>query len=86
MALKKFITQQGQPQIVYSDNGTSFMGANNELQKCIKQQGNRVEIPATKCCTFWRCNAETSAVSKVDHKSDDVKQDCSQGATKGSSV
>jgi len=61
MALKKFITQQGRPQIVYSDNGTTFMGANNELQRCIKQQGNRVEIPATKCSTFWRCKAEASA-------------------------
>ena len=36
MALKRFIAGRGRPQNIHSDNGTNFVGANNELQKCIK--------------------------------------------------
>ena len=37
MALKRFIARRGRPQSIYSDNGTNFVGANNELRKCVKQ-------------------------------------------------
>ena len=35
VALKRFIVRRGRPQNIYSDNGTNFVGANNELQQCI---------------------------------------------------
>ena len=39
MALKRFIAQRGRQQRIYmhSDNGSNFVGANNELLKCLKQ-------------------------------------------------
>ena len=37
MVLKRFIARRGRPQRMSSDNGTSFVGANNELRKCLKQ-------------------------------------------------
>ena len=36
MALKRFIARRGRPQSIHGDNGTNFVGANNELRKCIK--------------------------------------------------
>ena len=35
MALKRFIAGRGRPQSIHSDNGTNFVGANNDLRKCI---------------------------------------------------
>ena len=37
MALNRFIVSRGRPQRTYSDNGTNFVGANNELLTCMKQ-------------------------------------------------
>ncbi|XP_028029782.1 uncharacterized protein LOC114242720 [Bombyx mandarina] len=36
MALKRFISRRGKPINIYSDNGTSFVGAANELSKFLK--------------------------------------------------
>lgn len=35
-AFKRFISRRGRPANVYTDNGTNFVGANKELEKCSK--------------------------------------------------
>ena len=37
MSLERFIARRGRPQKMFSDNGTNFVGVNNELWKCLKQ-------------------------------------------------
>ena len=39
LALRKFISRRGYVKVMRSDNVTNFVGANNELNLCIKQLG-----------------------------------------------
>ena len=36
MCLRRFIARRGNPQVLYSDNGTNFVGADRELKQCIE--------------------------------------------------
>lgn len=35
LALRRFISKQGNVKVMRTDNGTNFVGANNELRGCI---------------------------------------------------
>ena len=35
MCLRRFIARRGKPTVIYSDNGTNFVGANRNLRECI---------------------------------------------------
>lgn len=48
MCLRSFIARRGQPQEIYSDNGTNFHGANNELIAVLKEMQDRSKVPSIK--------------------------------------
>ena len=43
MALRRMMSRRGKPQLIQSDNGTNFVGANRELRDCL-QSWNRQRI------------------------------------------
>ena len=58
MALKRIIARRGRPQRTFSDNGTNFVGANNELRKCLKQLD--VERIQNFCHLEWKLSGTFS--------------------------
>ncbi|XP_055604719.1 uncharacterized protein LOC129752952 [Uranotaenia lowii] len=54
MAIRRFIVQKGSPKEIYSDNGTNFLGASNELSREI-DAGNLAEC-FTNTDTRWIFN------------------------------
>ena len=49
-ALKRFIARRGKPSSIYSDNGTNFIGANNELRDVYALLNS--EVHQQKCDSF----------------------------------
>ena len=48
LALRRFISCHGTVEIIRSDNGTNFVGANNEMKTCLKQL-DQVKIKNYMC-------------------------------------
>ena len=48
LALQRFISCRGTVKIIRSDNGTNFVGANNEMKTCSKQL-DQVKIKNLMC-------------------------------------
>ena len=44
--LRRFIARRGKPTVIYSDNGTNFVGANHEIQECLNRW-NQEKIAST---------------------------------------
>ncbi|GFV30699.1 integrase catalytic domain-containing protein [Trichonephila clavipes] len=60
-ALKRFISRPGKPHDILSDNGTNFVGANNELKKIfqnlfIKEGKEKIENFIVSEGTVWHFN------------------------------
>lgn len=56
MAIRRFVSRRGPPKEIYSDNGTNFIGANNELQKQIATNHYSSADTFTDAHTTWRFN------------------------------
>ena len=65
VALKRFIARRGRPQRIYSDNGTSFVGANNELRKCLEQldEEKMCTVPST---VYWVASKKVLRTALVE--------------------
>ena len=79
MALKTFNERRGKPQRMYSDNETNFVGANNELFKCLKQLNEqKVQNFCAPKEIEWNFQPprEANAVYKENLEACSAKQDC----------
>lgn len=56
LCLRNFMARRGQPLEIYSDNGTNFHGANNELTAVLKEVQDRNNVPSIK----WKFNPPAS--------------------------
>ena len=56
-ALARFTARRGSPKTIYSDNGKTFVGAGNELKKCLKEQDkNKIETKLAVNEIEWKFN------------------------------
>ena len=56
-ALARFTARRGSPKTIYSDNGKTFVGAGNELKKCLKElDKNKIETKLAVNEIEWNFN------------------------------
>ncbi|XP_060802199.1 uncharacterized protein LOC132902161 [Amyelois transitella] len=55
MALRRFAARRGMPKVIYSDNGTNFVGANRELKEAVEAlKKEEVEAAADNIGVRWK--------------------------------
>ncbi|XP_055614852.1 uncharacterized protein LOC129761164 [Toxorhynchites rutilus septentrionalis] len=60
LAIRRFIDRRGAPAEIFSDQGTNFVGANNELKKELQQMYTSLASTFTNTATQWRFNPPLS--------------------------
>ncbi|XP_055527219.1 uncharacterized protein LOC129719835 [Wyeomyia smithii] len=56
MAIRRFVSRRGAPAEIFSDNGTNFHGANNQLKREIEDRNNHLAATFTNTTTRWNFN------------------------------
>ena len=57
-ALQRFASRRCQPKLFLSDNGNTFVGANEELKRCVRSLGNqRIASELLIKNTVWKINS-----------------------------
>ena len=56
MAIERFISRRGTPSIIWSDNGTNFVGAEKELLLCIKNWNAEAPLSLVHKGIKWKYN------------------------------
>ncbi|XP_062703565.1 uncharacterized protein LOC134286020 [Aedes albopictus] len=55
-AIRRFVSRRGSPAEFFTDNGTNFHGANNQLRKEIEERNQRLAAVFTNSNTRWSFN------------------------------
>ncbi|XP_062710760.1 uncharacterized protein LOC134288863 [Aedes albopictus] len=55
-AIRRFVSRRGSPIEIFTDNGTNFHGANNQLKKEIEERNQRLASVFTNSNTRWSFN------------------------------
>lgn len=54
-AFRRFVARRGLPETVFSDNGTNFVGANEELKRSIAELSHReISLYASRRNVYWK--------------------------------
>ncbi|XP_065078978.1 uncharacterized protein LOC135701958 [Ochlerotatus camptorhynchus] len=77
MAVRRFIARRGAPQEIYSDQGTNFQGASNDLKREIAQINSSLANTFTNRNTSWRFNPLSSV--RQDHRETVIKECAEKG-------
>ena len=56
MAIERFISTRGAPSIIWSDNGTNFVGAKKELLRCFKNWNAEAPLSLVRKGIKWKYN------------------------------
>ncbi|XP_062705334.1 uncharacterized protein LOC134287482 [Aedes albopictus] len=56
MAIRRFVSRRGSPAEIYSDNGTNFHGADNQLKREIEERNHHMATVFTNSKTRWMFN------------------------------
>ena len=65
-AFRRFCSRRCQPQLLYSDNGKTFVGASEELKKTVKALDNdRIYKTLAVANTTWKFNPHTALILAV---------------------
>ena len=62
-AFRRFCSRRCQPQLLYSDNGKTFVGASEELKKTVEALDNdRIYKALAVANTTWKFNPHTALI------------------------
>ncbi|XP_062549874.1 uncharacterized protein LOC134214528 [Armigeres subalbatus] len=56
MAVRRFVSRRGAPTEIFSDNGTNFLGASNQLKQEVEKLNNHLASTFTNTTTRWSFN------------------------------
>ena len=65
MGIERFIARRGTPSVIWSDNGTNFVGAEKELLNCIQSWNDQAPPELAKKAIKWKFNPPAAPITVV---------------------
>ena len=65
MGIERFIARRGTPSVIWSDNGTNFVGAEKELLNCIQSWNGQAPPELAKKGIKWKFSPPAARITVV---------------------